>query len=97
MVLVRETYLLPELAYPLDNALALVCSVFYKKCLSPELQAGVAVFLDDVQMWHYDASNTLGLVVPRLLDNWRGQIVGQSYMVERLTYQLGHVPRSRCQ
>jgi hypothetical protein len=77
---VRQTYLLSELAYPLDNALALIGSVFYKKCLGPELQAWVAVFLDDVQRWQCDASDALRLVVSRFLDNWSSQINGTLYV-----------------
>jgi len=43
------TYLFSQLAYPLDNALALVCSVLDEQRLRPQLQAWVAVFLDNVQ------------------------------------------------
>jgi hypothetical protein len=44
-----SAYLLSQLAYPLNNAFALVCTVFYKQCLRPKLQAWVTVFLDDVK------------------------------------------------
>jgi hypothetical protein len=43
-----KAYLFAELAYPLNDALALVCSVFHEQCLCPQLEAWVAVLLDDV-------------------------------------------------
>jgi hypothetical protein len=42
------TYLFSELADPLYNALALVCSVLDEQCLRPKLETWVTVFLDDV-------------------------------------------------
>ena len=43
------TYLFSQLAYPLNNALALIRPVLNKQCLCPEFEARVTVFLDDVE------------------------------------------------
>jgi hypothetical protein len=43
------TYLFSQLAYPRNNALTLIRPVLNKERLCPELEAWVAVFLDDVE------------------------------------------------
>jgi hypothetical protein len=64
-----RTYLLPQLAYPLDNALALIRAILHQQRLGPKLEAGLTVFLNDIERGLGDAAHALALVVARLLNN----------------------------